>query len=254
MIKSKLRKSITYILGGTLAAFAVFLILAATRNNSSKRCKGLETKIKDNSEQFLVTKDDIEKWLTQYGHDPFEGKIIENISLEKVEKRIEEGGMVKNCKAYFDLQGYLVLEIEAYKPIGRILSNIQNQDRFIDAEGNIFPISKHFSPTVLLLSGPYVDRVKNLKSKKNADLLSLINTIYEDDFWSSQITQMVINEQQEVSMIPLMSNITIEFGKPVNVNTKFEKLLIFYKQILPQKALGDFSKISVKYKGQIVCN
>ena len=254
MIKSKLKKPITYILGGTLAAFAVFLILAATRNNSSKRCKGLETKIKDNAEQFLVTKEDIEKWVTEYGNDPFEGKIIENISLEKVEKRIKAGGMVKNCKAYFDLHGYLVLDIETFKPVGRILSDTENPDRYIDAEGNIFPTSKHFSPTVLLISGSYANKVKNLNSEKNADLLSLINIINEDEFWSSQITQIDISEQKEINMIPLMGNNIIEFGKPENVATKLDKLLIFYKQILPQKIWGDFSKISVKYKGQIVCN
>ena len=71
----KLKKSVNYVIGGSLAAFALFLILAATKNNSSRRCQGLETKIKDNSEQFLVTKEDIEKWVTQYGNDPFEGKI-----------------------------------------------------------------------------------------------------------------------------------------------------------------------------------
>lgn len=250
----KLRKSISYVLGGSLAALALVLILAATKNNSSKRCKGLETRIKDNSEQFLVTKEDIEKWVTQYGNDPFEGKIIENISLEKVEKRVLESGTVKSCKAYFDLQGHLILDIEAYRPVGRILSNSQNADRFIDNEGNIFPISKHFSPTVLLISGDYLNRHKSLKSEKNSDLLALINAIHEDEFWSAQITQIDVNNQKEVNMLPLMGKNTIEFGTPENIDAKFEKLLVFYKQILPQKIWSDFTKVSVKYEGQIVCN
>ena len=138
--------------------------------------------------------------------------------------------------------------------MGRILSDTENPDRYIDAEGNIFPTSKHFSPTVLLISGSYANKVKNLNSEKNADLLSLINIINEDEFWSSQITQIEISEQKEINMIPLMGNNIIEFGKPENVAAKLDKLLIFYKQILPQKIWGDFSKISVKYKGQIVCN
>lgn len=250
----KLKKTVNYAIGGTLAAFAIFLILAATKNNSLRRCKGLETRIKDNSEQFLVTKEDIEKWVTQYGNDPFEGKIIENINLSKVENRVIESGTIKSCKAYFDLQGHLVLDIEAFRPVGRILSKYQNGDRFIDKEGNIFPISKHFSPTVLLISGDYINQLKSLKSEKNSDLLTLINTINEDDFWLAQITQIDVNSKKEVKMIPLMGKNIIEFGKPENIKSKFEKLLVFYKQILPQKMWSEFSTVSVKYEGQIVCN
>jgi cell division protein FtsQ len=93
-----------------------------------------------------------------------------------------------------------------------------------------------------------------LKSEKNSDFLDLINTISEDEFWSAQITQIDVNENKEVSMIPLMGKNTIEFGKPENINAKFDKLFVFYKQILPQKIWSDFSKVSVKYEGQIVCN
>ena len=155
--------------------------MTATKNNSDKRCKGIITNIKDNSEQFLVTKEDVEKWVTKYGNDPFDGKIIENIDLSKVEKRILESGKIKKCEAYFDLHSYLVLDIETYRPIARILNQNQSGDRYLDEEGNIFPFSKHFSPTVLLISGDYFLNIKNLKAEKNADLLNLLNTIKEDE-------------------------------------------------------------------------
>ena len=59
---------------------------------------------------------------------------------------------------------------------------------------------------------------------------------------------------KEIKMIPLLGNNTIEFGKPEKINAKLGKLLIFYKQILPQHNWSEFSTISVKYEGQIVCN
>ncbi|MCP9769192.1 cell division protein FtsQ [Lacihabitans sp. LS3-19] len=250
----KFKKVFSYAIGGTLAVFAVFLILAATKNNSDKRCKGIITNIKDNSEQFLVTKEDIEKWVTQYGNDPFEGKIMENIALSKVEKRILESGKVKKCEAYFDLQSHLVLDIETFKPIARILNHNQVADRYLDEDGNIFPFSKHFTPTVLLISGNYLQNLKNLKSDKNKDLLKLLNTINEDEFWSAQISQIDVDKLKEIKMIPLLGDNIIEFGRPENINSKLGKLLIFYKQILPQKKWSEFSTISVKYEGQIVCN
>ncbi|MBL0304218.1 MAG: hypothetical protein IPQ23_21430 [Cytophagaceae bacterium] len=40
-------------------------------------------------------------------------------------------------------------------PVARILGNAQ-PDRFIDSKGNIFPVSPHFSPNVLLISGDFL--------------------------------------------------------------------------------------------------
>lgn len=249
-----LKKTRNIVIASLLGVLAIFLVLAATKNNSSRRCKGLDVRIKDNTEQFLITNDDIEKWVTNYGNDPFEGKIIENITLSKVEKRVTESGNVKSCQAYFDLQGKLVLDIEAYKPVARILSNNSGPDRLIDEDGNIFPVSKHFSPTVLLISGPYVNSLKSLKSEKNQDLLSLINVIHEDEFWEAQITQIEVDKDKEIQLLPLFGKNTIEFGKPEKINSKLHKLMVFYKQILTQKDWSEFSKVSVKYEGQIVCN
>jgi cell division protein FtsQ len=252
MINLKFKKIFGYVIGGSLI---VFLMMAATKNNSDKRCKGIITHIKDNSEQFLISKDEVEKWVTQYGRDPFEGKIIEKINLSKVEKRLLESGKVKKCEAYFDLQSNLIIDLETFKPIARVLNHNQlDGDRYIDEEGNIFPFSKYFSPTVLLISGDYFLNLKNLKATKNADLLNLLVSIKEDEFWSAQISQIEVNKLKEIKMIPLLGNNTIEFGKPEKINAKLGKLLIFYKQILPQHNWSEFSTISVKYEGQIVCN
>jgi len=246
-----MKKPIRYFLAAIFVGVAVFLVFSATQNNASRRCKGLEIKIKDASEQVLVTKTDIERWVTQNGNDPLEGKIIEKVDLAKVEKNVLESGYIASCQAYFDLQGYLNLDVEVYRPVARVLGNSQ-PDRFIDAKGNIFPGSPHFSPNVLLISGDFFDTKRQLK--QNKDLVKLINILDQDDFWKAQIHQLDINKFQEIKMLPLLGNHIVEFGKPEKAESKLRKLMIFYTQILPQKKWSGFSNVSVKYDGQIVCN
>ncbi len=248
-----LKKPIRYILAAVFVGVAAFLVFAATKNNSSRRCKGLEINIKEASEQVMVTKADIEKWVTQYGNDPYEGKIIEKVDLAKVEKNILESGYIASCQAYFDLQGYLNLDVEVYRPVARILGNAQ-PDRFIDSKGNIFPVSPHFSPNVLLISGDFFEARRHLKQKQNEDLVYLLNILDQDEFWKAQIHQLDINRFKEIKMLPLLGNHIIEFGKPEKAESKLRKLMIFYTQILPQKKWSGFSNVSVKYEGQIVCN
>lgn len=249
-----LRKVTNYTIIGVLSVLGILLVISATQKNSSKRCKGIEIKIKDNANQLLITKNDVEKWITNYGNEPFEGKIIENIDLSSVEKRVLNKGLAKKCEAFTNLQGYLVVDIEGFTPIARILGENGFPDWFLDKEGTIFPFSRHFSPNVTLLSGSYFNNLKSLKTKNNQDILSLIVKISNDEFWEAQIAQINVDNKKEIQMIPLMGNNTIEFGRPEHIDGKLNKLLIFYKQILPQKQWEAFSKISVKYDGQIVCN
>jgi cell division protein FtsQ len=253
-MKESLKKPLQMVLLGIFSIAAIGLILFVTKKNGNKRCRGIEINLSDKTEQGLVKKTDIEKLITNFGNDPFDGKIIANIKLSEIEKRVFRSGLVKSTEAYINTQGYLVIDAQVYQPIARILGTNQKADRYLDIEGSVFPVSKHFTPKVLLLSGSFFDAQKDLKAAKNQDLMTLIGRVSEDPFWEAQITEMHINSFKDITLLPLVGDNQIEFGKPEHIETKLKKLLIFYRQILPQKEWGNFKKISVKYDGQIVCN
>lgn len=240
--------------GISLALLGIILVLSSARSDSIRRCSGLNIKLIDDRNQYLVTEKDIENWATQNGIEKFDRMPIKEIDLANVERRITNGGVVKTCEAYFDLNGKLTLEVEVFKPIARVLAGHSFPDRYMDDEGHFFPVSKNHKPTVLLLSGNYFNNRTGLKSEKNRDLLELINKLERDNFWNAQITQLEINSSKEITMVPLLGNHIIEFGKPENVENKLKKLIVFYKKILPEDKWSNFSKVSVKFDGQIVCN
>jgi cell division protein FtsQ len=248
----KANKILNYVLliSGTL--IALVLVISATQKKSSKRCKGLVVIINNHADELLVTKTDVENWATNFGNNPFDGKIIENIELSEIEKKVQNAGYVKKCQAYTNLQSELVLEVQPYKPIARILGEGENSDKYLDEDGNTFPISKHFSPKITLLSGSFFNHKKNLKTDK--DVFDLISTITSDKFWEAQITQIDINKNKEVVLLPLLGNNKIEFGKPEKIQSKLNRLMVFYNKILPQTEWSSFSGVSVKFDGQIVCN
>jgi cell division protein FtsQ len=45
----------------------------------------------------------------------------------------------------------------------------------------------------------------------------------------------------------------IEFGEAKDIEEKFKKINLFYEEILPAKGWNTYSRVNVKYKGQIVC-
>jgi cell division protein FtsQ len=254
MAKINFRKYGSYLALGTVAAVGLLIIISATKSGSSKRCKGLVVQINNSSEQFLVTREDIEKRVTGFGNDPVDGKILDNIDLQKLEKRVLENKQIKACEAFTDLNGQLVVEVDPYVPVARVLGGGLRDDRYMDEDGVFFPVSRIHASKVPLLSGSFFETLKHLRSEKNQDVKKLIDRIIRDPFWSAQITQLNIERNKETYLVPLLGDHKIEFGKPEKIESKLKKLMVFYKQILPKREWEDFKHISLKYENQIVCN
>jgi cell division protein FtsQ len=253
MAKIRLKKEGKIILASIAMLLVVFLLFFINFKSSSDRCQGLLINIENNNEQYLVTKSDIEKQVTKYGQDPVEGKVLEEINLHIIEKRVLGCPQIKSCEAYTDTKGNLIVNAIPFVPIARILPTNASISKYLDKEGNGFPLSNYHSPRVMILSGNFFNKYKSLKAEDKSDLLSFINYIINDEFWNAQIHQINIDENKEITLIPLLGNHIIEFGKAEKVEKKLEKLMIFYKQILPEKNWESFKKISVKFANQIVC-
>ena len=84
----------------------------------------------------------------------------------------------------------------------------------------------------------------NMHEKEETQtVMELINTIREDEFWNAQIAQMDIEVKRRITIFPQVGDERIEFGKPENVEVKFKKLMIFYKEILPRTGWNKYNRV-----------
>ncbi len=81
------------------------------------------------------------------------------------------------------------------------------------------------------------------------DLIRFLNT---NEFWSAQVAEMYVDKDGEVQLMTVLGDQRIELGMAENFEPKFEKLRIFYDRVL-SKDWSRYSKISVKFQDQIVC-
>ena len=82
--------------------------------------------------------------------------------------------------------------------------------------------------------------------------MEMLETIREDPFWNAQIAQVDIDQKARAVFYTQVGDETIEFGKPIDLETKFRKLKIFYKEIFPRVGWNKYERINVEYEGQVV--
>lgn len=238
------------------AALAVlfFFIAFSERKQGTVSVKDIIIKVDNAHEnQFLDEKDIVR--LMQLDEENLKGASLDRLNLKDIEKRIKAHRFVEDAELYSDLKGNLVVKAILRRPIARIVRS-EGSDGYIAEDGTIMPVSDKFTTRVVLVSGLYTNQlmqVENLyKIEGGKELMDMLTIIREDDFWRAQIAQLDIDSKSRINLFPQVGGQTIEFGKPENLEAKFKKLRIFYKEILPRQGWNTYERVNLEYEGQII--
>jgi cell division protein FtsQ len=237
------------------AVIVVAGIIAFTeRKQSRASIRDITIKMVNINENHFLDESDILDFM-QLDKENLKGASLDRVNLKEVEQKIKREPFVKDAQLYSDLKGNLVVRTELRRPIARIVRN-DGPDGYIAEDGTVMPVSDRFTARVILVSGPYVRSLlkqKNLNDFEDGkNLLNLIESIRDDEFWSAQIAQLEIDSKMRITIFPQVGDERIEFGKPENAETKFKKLMIFYKEILPRMGWNKYNRVNLEYEGQIV--
>lgn len=230
------------------------IIAFTERRQSTASIKDITIKIKNVNENHFLDENDISD-LMQLNKENLKGASLERVNLKEVEKKIRREPFIKDAQLYSDLKGNLVVSTELRRPIARIVRN-DGPDGYIAEDGTVMPVSSKFTSRVILISGSYVRellRQNNLNNSEDGkNLIGLINAIHDNEFWNAQIAQLDIDHKMRITIFPQVGDERIEFGKPENLEAKFKKLMIFYKEILPRMGWNKYNRVNLEYEGQIV--
>ena len=238
------------------AALAVlfFFIAFSERKQGTVSVKDIIIKVDNaNENQFLDEKDIVR--LMQLDEENLKGASLDRLNLKDIEKRIKAHRFVEDAELYSDLKGNLVVKAILRRPIARIVRS-EGSDGYIAEDGTIMPVSDKFTTRVVLVSGLFTNQlmqVDNLyKIEGGKELMDMLTIIREDDFWRAQIAQLDIDSKSRINLFPQVGGQTIEFGRPENLEAKFKKLRIFYKEILPRQGWNTYERVNLEYEGQII--
>lgn len=219
-----------------------------------KTFQGTEIDIEGVSGVYFVEDAEIEKILNEAFPDLKVGLMLEEVPMKEIETRLMGHPFVKSVEAMIGQKGILNLKISQHQPIARIAQPI-GADGYITTEGKVIPTSTSYTSRVLILEGDYAEKLMD-NGDITADmpeLMELIEFIIDDEFWNAQITELEVNARDDIRLFQQVGRQVIEFGDANDIANKFDRIAVFYKEILPRKGWNAYDRVSVKFKDQIVC-
>lgn len=231
-----------------------FLIAFSERKQGGAICKNVVIDLDNVHENHFMDEVDVLKLIERSG-EAVKGASLEHIRFKEIETTLKGDKHILDAELYGDLKGNLVVNVELRRPIARIVQE-DAPDAYIAEDGTVMPVSEKYSSRVVLISGPFVKRLlesgdlsKNEEGKQLMDMLEFIN---EDRFWKAQVAQLDLSKDGKITIYPQVTGQRVEFGKAENVEQKFKKLMIFYKEILPQRGWTKYERVNLEYEGQVI--
>ncbi len=220
------------------------------------RVDDISVKIENRFENFFVDEEDVMALIMESEGDSILGDAYGRVSLKEVERRIESHSFVKDAEVYRDLKGHLVVKAYQSKPVARLVAN-NGRHAYISEEGTVLPVSSKYTARVVVLSGPYMNEMTRAESIHDEEyyqnIYDLVEFINHDRFWKMQIGEVNVDRKGKVTMYPQVGRQKLEFGRAENIQDKFKRLKIFFKEIMPTKGWNAYSRVNVEFKDQIIC-
>jgi cell division protein FtsQ len=253
-LNNHIKKLLIITLWFVVGAGVMAVLIAAIRIKREKVCKGYVIKINDSTEQpwYIETKD-IVRLLTRNSRDTLKGKRTREFDLQKMESRLEKGQWIKDAELFFDNNQVLQVKITERKPIARIITT-SGAGFYIDSSCVRLPLPERISGRLPVFTGFPSDktRLKTADKLLLKEIKKLSTYILSESFWMAQVSQVDITPKRTFEIIPTIGNHIIEFGDAGNYEVKFNRLLIFYKQVISKTGLERYSRINVQYDKQVI--
>lgn len=197
----------------------------------------------------------------------FDGQTNEELNINLIEEKISKMEEVKSVLVYRYIGKKWFIKIILKKPIARIF-NSNGKSYYLDEDGNMMNRSELHTARTLVFSGNIKDEYSrqsvsdiinndSLKSiRKLDDIYRISNYVCNDPLFQKLIGQVYLEKDNDFVLVPLIGDQKIIFGTAYSieeVEEKFERLKVFYREAIPYEGWAKYKEISVKYDGQIVC-
>jgi cell division protein FtsQ len=231
-----------------------FLIAFSERKQGGALCRDIVVDIKNINDNHFLDEADI-LHLVEASGQSIRGTSLSRINLKAIEKKLKYDKHIKEAELYGDHKGNLIVSVELRRPVARIVQE-DAPDAYISQEGIIMSVSEKFTSRVMIISGRFVKQMLEKGDMKKfgegQKIMEMIEFINDNKFWKAQIAQMDINGRGEITIYPQVTGQLVEFGTPDNYEFKLKKLMVFYKEVLPQKGWTKYERVNLKYEGQVI--
>ncbi|MBI1342347.1 MAG: hypothetical protein GC171_05345 [Terrimonas sp.] len=228
------------------------LLLAANSKKKRELCAGYKIEIKGIQNNYFITQQDVVGLIRSATKGNIREEPLADFDLQRLENLLEQKIWVQDAELWFDSRNVLHVSITEREPVARIFTT-GNGSFYIDKTLQQLPVSGNVNIRVPVFTGfPGEKKWDKADSVLAGSVKTIAGFIAADAFWNAQVSQVDIVDKQHFEIIPLVGNTVIRIGDDSQLEQKFNRLMIFFKEVLRKTGFDRYSVIDARYHGQVV--
>ena len=241
-------KILLILLGAVVLAV---LVVAANVSRSHSNVRGIEVNVRYGRTPQLVD-DQVVKDSVLADLPALLQQEVGSVDREAVAQAAAKVPYLMDVSASVSVSGKVVVRATQRRPIARLYYD--GREYYFDVHGAVMPASALGSCNVIVAGGDFREplRPDSLNTQVKA-LVALADYLDREEKYGDMIDQIYIERDDDMMMVPKLGNHVIELGAVENLDEKFSNLLTFYRKGMPRAGWDTYSRVSLKYAGQVVC-
>ena len=217
--------------------FSIGILYASNYFNNNRLIEDIDVVIQTNS-SFYISTDSIKNSIKRYIYTT-----KDSISITKIEDELDKNTFVEKSQVYTMVGHKLFVNVKQKEPVARIITN--DSIFYLDKNSNFMSLSKLHSADVPIIFG--------FNQFSDLDYLTKISLMIRDDkFLNQNITQIIINDNQEINLKLSGLNTFIELGHNNKLEKKIQNLKAFYNRAIRKNDIEKYKGVNLQFENQVV--
>ena len=217
--------------------FSIGILYASNYFNNNRLIEDIDVVIQPNS-SFYISTDSVKNSIKKYIYTS-----KDSISITKIEDELDKNTFVEKSQVYTAVGHKLFVNIKQKEPVARVITN--DSIFYLDKNSNFMSLSKLHSADVPIIFG--------FNQFSDLDYLTKISLMIRDDkFLNQNITQIIINDNQEINLKLSGLNTFIELGHNNKLEKKIQNLKAFYNRAIRKNDMEKYKKVNLQFENQVV--
>ena len=238
-----MKRLIQYSILVILAVALTVGILWAREKSRGELCTAVDVEVVNADSTSFVTPQGVLTDLKSQGIK-IVGKHMGDINASDIEEALKVSPYLENADIVKCQNGKVLIRVSQLVPVLRVFDG--EESYYLNKAGKRMAATTYYHCDVPVVQGHFTRKYPATR------LLPLIDYVESDSLLHSLVTMYQVRDTNNIILIPDISGHVVNIGNADGFESKFAKLKLFYREVLPKRGWNTYDTISVKWNHQIV--
>lgn len=233
-----------FILSVLLIAYLAVVVPFCIQKVDASPLRGMDIVVNDPDGIGFVTPQDVDMELDTLS-SRITGMARSKVNTLEIERYLKGLDRIDRATCAILNNGRLRLEVSPMNPVARVFKE-DGSSYYVSADAKRIDADVRYHIDVPVVSADF-DSIAQA-----ADVLPVLDFIRNNPTADALVSSVKVDRKGDIILVPIIRGHVINFGDKSDIDNKWERLKVIYREVMPVKGWEYYDTLSVKWRGQVV--